>query len=161
MRLVDAPTPGWYPDPEGGALLRWWAGTDWTDQHRPLPSARALAALEADRSAEAETTRRAPPRAPNSTQAFTRAEADNVVGQVGEATRRELERAAREISQGIQASIARLRPVIVGHVTRILRWVRIGVVTAAVLVVVWFAIQFIAQAAFLSWLGDRIDNITD
>lgn len=160
MRLVDAPTPGWYPDPEGRSLLRWWAGTDWTEQRRPCPSARALAALEAAHSAELETTGKAPPRARNPSQAFTRAEADNVVGQVGEATHRELQRAAREISQGIQASIARLRPVIVGHVNRVLRWVRIGVVTAAVLVVIWFVIQFIAQATFLSWLGDRIDNIT-
>lgn len=27
---------GWYPDPEGGATVRWWDGARWTDQHAPL-----------------------------------------------------------------------------------------------------------------------------
>lgn len=33
-----SPAPGWYADP-GGQGLRWWDGTKWTEQVRPLESA--------------------------------------------------------------------------------------------------------------------------
>ncbi len=46
------------------------------------------------------------------------------------------------------------------YVAVVLRWVRILVVIAAVLVVAWFVLEFIAQATFLNWLGDRIDSLT-
>jgi len=39
--------------------------------------------------------------------------------------------------------------------------VRIGIVVATILLVGWFVFQVIAEATFLDWLGDRIDNITD
>jgi hypothetical protein len=32
------PSPGWYPDPDGGADLRYWNGEAWTDARRPRPS---------------------------------------------------------------------------------------------------------------------------
>ena len=28
----NLPSFGWYPDPAGAPLLRWWTGTAWTDQ---------------------------------------------------------------------------------------------------------------------------------
>ncbi len=28
----QGPAPGWYPDPNGQPLQRWWDGTQWTDQ---------------------------------------------------------------------------------------------------------------------------------
>ena len=164
MRLADAPLPGWYPDPEGGSLLRWWEGTDWTDQCRPALSARALAEMEAVAAGQADNKKKtttARSRVANPAEAFARTDADELVGQVRDAARQEIDRAAQEISRSIQDSIARVRPAIVGYISQIVRWVRIGVVTAAVLVVVWFVIQFIAQATFLQWLGDRIDNFTD
>lgn len=32
---TDAPQPGWYPDPYGPALERWWDGTAWSGATRP------------------------------------------------------------------------------------------------------------------------------
>lgn len=29
-----SPSPGWYPDPDGGPALRWFNGTDWTYQYQ-------------------------------------------------------------------------------------------------------------------------------
>ena len=37
MKRSDAPPPGWYPDPEGGARLRYWEGDDWSDRFRHRP----------------------------------------------------------------------------------------------------------------------------
>ncbi|HEY1531572.1 MAG TPA: DUF2510 domain-containing protein [Galbitalea sp.] len=31
-----APPAGWYPDPPGSGRLRWWDGTQWTDQFAPV-----------------------------------------------------------------------------------------------------------------------------
>ena len=37
--MSDAlPDPGWYPDPSGSPLLRWWDGERWTDTTHPLPT---------------------------------------------------------------------------------------------------------------------------
>ncbi|MGX1563967.1 DUF2510 domain-containing protein, partial [Streptomyces sp. NPDC055509] len=33
------PPPGWYPDPHGPHLERWWDGTAWTEHPSPPPSA--------------------------------------------------------------------------------------------------------------------------
>ena len=154
MRLVDAPSPGWYPDPERRSKLRWWEGDDWSDDYRPVPSSAVMARLEAA-AEEPEPTER-----PWVNDTAPVVDASEIAAQVRSATRREVDRAAREISQSVEASIARAKPALLAFIAKVLRWVRIGVITAAVLVIAWFVIQFIAQATFLSWLGDRIDNIT-
>jgi len=32
----NQPRPGWYPDPGGQQLLRWWDGVRWTAQAQPM-----------------------------------------------------------------------------------------------------------------------------
>ena len=43
----------------------------------------------------------------------------------------------------------------------VIRWLRIALLLGALLVIAWFIFEFIAQATFFDWLGDRIDNFTD
>lgn len=35
---MSNPVQGWYADPEGSDRLRWWDGTQWSDQFRPAPT---------------------------------------------------------------------------------------------------------------------------
>lgn len=35
----DAPTPGWYADPSTAEQIRWWNGTDWSEDTAPAPRA--------------------------------------------------------------------------------------------------------------------------
>ena len=38
MSVVSpAPSPGWYRDPSGEPLLRWWAGNAWSEHTHPYP----------------------------------------------------------------------------------------------------------------------------
>ena len=35
---MSNPVQGWYADPAGSTQLRWWDGTQWSDQFRPAPT---------------------------------------------------------------------------------------------------------------------------
>ncbi|MDK7339951.1 DUF2510 domain-containing protein [Pauljensenia sp. UMB0018B] len=35
---MSNPVQGWYADPEGSDQLRWWDGTQWSEQFRPAPT---------------------------------------------------------------------------------------------------------------------------
>lgn len=38
--MTETPQPGWYPDPSGDQTrLRWWDGTQWTDDYAPAQQA--------------------------------------------------------------------------------------------------------------------------
>jgi hypothetical protein len=157
VRLEDAPPAGWYPDPERGERLRWWEGADWTDQWRAPPTAGEL--VPARQSGQRET---APTRStlPRPDQVRDRAgETEQIVTQVREAAREEITRAATELTRRAQSTFDRYGAVAVRFLRRVWRWARAAIVVAAVLVVAWFVLQFIAQAAFLDWIGDRIDNL--
>ena len=36
---MSPPVPGWYSDPAGSGRLRWWSGTEWTEQFQTAPAA--------------------------------------------------------------------------------------------------------------------------
>ena len=158
MRLEDAPPAGWYPDPERGNRLRWWEGADWTDERRAPPTAGEIEAVE--RSEQARET--APTRStlPRPDQVRDRAgEADRIVSQVRQAAREEVARAATELTRRAHSTFDRYGDVALRFLRRVWRWTRVAIVLAAVLVVAWYVLQFIAQAAFFQWFGDRIDNL--
>jgi hypothetical protein len=105
---------------------------------------------------------KAPPRStlPRPDQVRDRAsEAEHIVTQVRQAAREEVARAATELTRRAQSTFDRYGAVGWRFLRSVWRWTRIAIVAAAMLVVAWYVLQFIAQAAFLEWVGDRIDNL--
>jgi hypothetical protein len=80
---------------------------------------------------------------------------------VRDATREELNRASDLLSQRMRRTIDQGRSIVTDYWDVLLRWLRIAAVIAAILVIVWFVIEFVAQATLLEWLGERIDKLTD
>lgn len=162
MRLADAPRAGWYPDPRDASRLRWWDGLDWTEERRIPPirgSTEALAAVveigerglvtsEADAIA-AELSAR------------SRRQTEEVISQVRDIARSEVDRAAEMFSQRAQAATRQIEPLISQYTNTFVRWVRILGMVAFLVLVVWFVFQFVIQASLFDWVGDRIDNLTD
>ena len=158
MRLEDAPPAGWYPDPERGGRLRWWEGADWSDEWRAPPTAGEIEAVQ--RSDQVPVTVPAPSTRPRPDQVRDRAsEAEQIVTHVREAARQEVARAATELTRRAQSMFDSYGAFALRFLRRVWRWTRIAIVVAAVLVVAFYVLQFVAQAAFLQWVGDRIDNI--
>lgn len=157
MRLEDAPPAGWYPDPERAGRLRWWEGADWADRWRAPPTAGEIETVQ--RSVYERETALARSTRPRPDQVRDRAgEAEQIVTNVREAAREEVARAATELTRQAQRTFDRYGAAALRFLRNVLRWTRIAIVAAAVLVVAWYVLQFIAQAAFLEWVGDRIDS---
>jgi hypothetical protein len=159
VRKVDAPRAGWYPDPENRTRLRWWDGLDWTDLHRAPPSdAEMLIAETQDEFERAHQLAAAPPSTPSG---LSRAETQQIIGEVRDVARSEVDRAVELFGQRAQAAARSITPLVTDYTNRVVKWVKIALAVAFVLLIAWFVFQVIAQESFFSWLGDRIDNITD
>jgi hypothetical protein len=164
MRRADAPPAGWYPDPRGGSRLRWWDGTDWTDIYRapPTQSELMIRARAAGRASATHHTGPAPGAVgARGAAALGKAETEDIVAQVRQAARSEIDHAADVFTQRAQAASRQIQPLVTQYTNRVLKWVRIILVVTLLLIIAWFLFQTIAQVSFFEWLGDRIDNITD
>jgi hypothetical protein len=156
MKASDAPPPGWYPDPQGRAQLRWWEGTDWSDRYRARPTAASLAFQPPPAADHAHPT-------PQELAARAAGVADSAVWveQMRSAARGEADRAVQLIDQRLRHARAEFRPLVTEYTSKITRFLKRLALLAIVLLVVYLAFQFFAQKSLFDWIGDRIDNLTD
>ena len=163
MRYADAPAAGWYPDPEHSARLRWWDGFDWTDIKRAPPSEAELVAAEENRKffENAQGANPMPTQGAPTAAGYNRQEAQQLIAEVRDVARQEVDRAAEQFSQRATNAVRSVTPLISDYTNKSSKWFRRLIILAVVLLVAYFAFQVFAQASFFDWLGDRIDNITD
>lgn len=160
MKVEDAPSAGWYPDPRGGARLRWWNGLDWEDRWRapPTPGVKMVRTSDDDlRQADLDQL------GSHAAQmhGFTRKQSEEIVTQVRQAARAEAERAAQMFGHQARQMHREIAPLITQYTSKLLRWVRFVIVVGVILGVAWVAWQIFWQVAIFDWIGDRIDNIFD
>lgn len=164
MRYEDAPQAGWYPDPDGRQRLRWWDGFDWTDIRRAPPSEAELIAAEENREFFEQdlvtTAQRQAGMAGGGSGAMSRQDVQQIIGEVREVARSEIDRAAQEFSNRATNAVRSISPLISDYTSQATKWVKRAIAIAVVLLVAYIVFQTIAQVSFFEWLGDRIDNLT-
>ena len=160
MRYADAPSAGWYPDPQSRTSLRWWDGYDWTEIRRAPPSNAELVAAEHeyDQQDLVAAGRQA---ATQAAAGMTRQDSQQMVEDVRLAARQEIDRAAQQITDRATTAVRDFTPLITEYTNKLTKWFRWAIIIAFVLLGAYFIFQVIAQQAFFDWLGDRIDNVTD
>lgn len=174
MKRSEAPREGWYPDPRRPTRLRWWDGSDWTDHFRALPQeyelerharlgAAAGSAFEGDVGAEGGYAARATGLSSQQRDmgGLRRADAEEIISQVRQVARSEVERAADLFTNRARSMTREIEPLVSQYTSKFLRWIKIAVVIAVLLLVAYIVFQVVVQASFFEWLGDRIDNLTD
>lgn len=159
MKVEDAPPAGWYPDPEGGARLRWWEGTDWSDRWRAPPTAGV-------REIQHVASEQAKEEFDNvggyvSMGGLSRRQSEEIISQVRQAARSEAERAAQLFGEQATRAVNQVTPLVTEYTNKMTRWIRRIAVIGIILGVLWVGWQIFAQVSFFDWIGDRIDNITD
>lgn len=162
MKVGDAPRAGWYPDPEGYTRLRWWEGTDWSDQYRapPTPSESDLEG-QTFGYVEAHPAARLGAYDQRVSGSMSRQESEAMVNQVRMAARAEAERAAALFGAQARAATRNITPLITQYTNKVIKWIRILSVIAIILVVGWVAFQIFAQVSMFEWIGDRIDSLSN
>ncbi len=163
MRYVDAPSAGWYPDPESRTSLRWWDGFDWTDIRRAPPSNAELIAAEENRAffENNDLVATAQNQAGMGSGPMGRQDVQQIIAEVRDVARQEVDRAAQEFSNRATNAVRSVTPLISDYTSQVTKWVKRAVIIAIVLLVAYFVFQVIAQASFFEWLGDRIDNLSN
>lgn len=170
MRKDDAPPPGWYPDPEGGARLRYWEGLDWSDRFRappmkgryvPPPSTSGKPLEPGDPGYELPDVASAASAVGSQLSGLSRSDSQEIITQVREAARQEAERAAKLFGDQAKSTVRSVGPIISEYTSKAKTIIRRVLIIAFVLVVAYLVFQAWAQASLLDWLGDRIDNLTD
>jgi hypothetical protein len=163
VRREDAPRAGWYPDPESRTALRWWDGSDWTDARRAPPSNAELRSFESHAEFEAAHRYVAPVQDTMTAAArrADRAESQRVIEDMRRAARGEVDRAAVIFARRASEMRSNVGPLISEYTNRVVKWIRIAIVVAIVLLAAYFTFQLLAQASLFEWIGDRIDNFTD
>ena len=168
MKRSDAPRPGWYPDPEGGARLRWWEGDDWSDRYRARPPD-----MQSVPYGQASLPGQPPPppgrpgqQAAQYAQQYAgqlagQVDTAQIVEQVRRAAREEAQRASQLFGQQARAAARNAVPLISEYTTRITRVLRTLAVIAVILLILYVVVQAFAQQSLFDWIGDRIDNLTD
>lgn len=158
MRAADAPAAGWYPDPQSRTRLRWWDGLDWTEARRAPPSDSELERYELPVptvQGQAIDQLRATAGAAN------RLDTQQIITEVRNVARAEVDRAAEEFTHRAQAAVQSVTPIIDQYSGRVLRIIRFAAISILLLLIAWFTFQTLAQASMLEWIGDRIDNLFD
>jgi len=157
VRRLDAPSAGWYPDPQSRTRLRWWDGLDWTDVRRAPPSDAELTSHEEFRAFETEQERTTP----SVPGGYSRSDSKQMIEDVRSATRSEVDRAADLLERRARAITREITPLISQYSNRLIRWIKFAAIVATILLIAYFIFQVVAQASLFEWIGDRIDNFTD
>lgn len=68
---MSTPVPGWYADPAGTPQLRWWDGTQWTQQYRPANSEQASPNAQANAAPASQVAAQGPATAQGAASGYT------------------------------------------------------------------------------------------
>jgi hypothetical protein len=136
---------------------------DWTDDYRAPPSDTELATATHLANAQQQVAKGAQTAAAQAAQAgrLSRADTEEIISQVRQAARSEIDRAADLFSARARAATRDIQPLVTQYTNVFFRWLRLLLGVVAVLLIAYIVFQVIAQESFFNWLGDRIDNLSE